>query len=117
MSLLNLSNLHVVYMIISAFVMAWLILALGSVRIMLLIMSLLALIILISAFMGSSKSNIISGLHKAYMFISAFILIWLFIVILLDNETLVASTLFGSYNHVIFLIVLFMIFLLYMINK
>lgn len=113
---MNLSNLHVVYMIISAFILAWLILAFGSIRMMLLIMASLALVVLIASLIGSSK-NILSNLHKVYMFISAFILIWLSLVIVLDNEQLIGSMLFGSYDHVIFVIVLFMIYLLYMINK
>ena len=116
LSLSNLSNLHVIYMVISAFIIAWLILALGSVRLMLLIISILALIVLIASLFGHGH-NTLSGLHKIYMFVSSFILIWLFLVIVFDNKSLISDTLFGSYNHVLFLGVLFMLYLIYMINK
>ena len=111
-----LSNLHVIYMIISAFIIAWLLLGFGSIKLMLLVMSGLALVCLIASLM-SSKNNLGSNLHKIYMYVSAFILIWLFLVIILDNEKLVADTLFGSYNHVIFVLVLFILYLIYRINK
>ena len=111
-------SLHMIYMILSAIVIAWLMLALGSVKLMLTVVSTFALICLLCHLtLGHSQSGLMSKMHVLYMIISAFILLWLLLLIFMGNFDYLSDTLVGSYNHLIFMIIVFIIFLSYMIFK